>query len=130
MTMGSGKTVSPQSSHPFIGPTCFTNIWSPLELVNSVKLSVPCYSYTQEILEHQFEKKTRVFCSMLFSVLSTGGLYRKPYPTLVFKIHTRKIRETRKHESIHEYHFVERKNEGRKPDKNSSLRTKNLPHSH
>jgi hypothetical protein len=28
----------------------------------------------------------------------------------------------RKLESIHEYHSVERKNEGRKPDRNSSLR--------
>jgi hypothetical protein len=33
-----------------------------------------------------------------------------------------KIREIRKLESIHEQHFVERKNESRKPDKNSSLR--------
>jgi hypothetical protein len=33
-----------------------------------------------------------------------------------------KIRETIKLESIHEWHFVERENEGRMPDKNSSLR--------
>ncbi len=32
------------------------------------------------------------------------------------------IRETRKLEAIYGYHFVERKNECRKPDKNSSLR--------
>ncbi len=34
----------------------------------------------------------------------------------------KKIRETIKLESIHKWHFVERKTEGRKPDKNSSLR--------
>jgi hypothetical protein len=34
----------------------------------------------------------------------------------------KKIRETRKLGSIQEYHFVERKNGGIKPDKNSSLR--------
>ncbi len=33
----------------------------------------------------------------------------------------KKIRQTRKLESDHEEHFVERKNEDRKPDKNSSL---------
>jgi hypothetical protein len=87
MTMGSaGRIVSPHI--PFIGPTCFTNIWSALELVNSVKLSVRCYSYTQahsksghllgarlhcrhtiflaykywdEILGHQLEKKLESF---------------------------------------------------------------------
>ncbi len=37
-----------------------------------------------------------------------------------FKNPYRKIRETRKLESIHEYHCVERKNEGRKPMKNLS----------
>ncbi len=34
----------------------------------------------------------------------------------------KKICETRKLKSIHEKHFVEQKNEGRKSDKNSSLR--------
>ena len=34
----------------------------------------------------------------------------------------KKIPETRKLESFHERHFVERKNKGRKPDENSSLR--------
>ena len=32
------------------------------------------------------------------------------------------VRKTRKLESFHEKHFVERKNEGRKPDKNLCLR--------
>ncbi len=39
-----------------------------------------------------------------------------------FKNPYKKIRETRKLESIHEKHFVEWKNEDRKPHKNSSLR--------
>jgi hypothetical protein len=33
----------------------------------------------------------------------------------------KKIRKTRKLESIHEQYFVKRKNEGRKPDENWSL---------
>jgi hypothetical protein len=39
-----------------------------------------------------------------------------------FKNAYKKIREARKLKSIHKQHFVERKNEGRKPDKNSSLK--------
>jgi hypothetical protein len=30
------------------------------------------------ILGHLFDKKDTIFCSMLFTVLSTGGFYRKP----------------------------------------------------
>jgi hypothetical protein len=45
-----------------------------------------------------------------FHIPSTGS----------FVIH-KKSPETEKLESIRELHFVERKNEGRKPDKNSSL---------
>jgi hypothetical protein len=52
----------------------------------------------------------------------TRGFSRKPYSTLVLK-NIQKIRETRKLESIHEKHFVERKNEGRKPDKTQSENT-------
>jgi hypothetical protein len=59
---------------------------------------------------------------MLFTVSSTGGFYRKPYSALV-KNSIQKIRETRKLESIHEWRFVEQINEGRKPEKNSSLRS-------
>jgi hypothetical protein len=51
---------------------------------------------------------------MLFTVPSTGGLLRKPYSALVLKIHTQKIRETRKLECSHVQHSVEWKNEGRK----------------
>ena len=54
---------------------------------------------------------------MLFTVPSTGGFQRKTYSSLVLKILTKKLRETRKLESIHEEHFVERNNEDRKPDK-------------
>ncbi len=43
--------------------------------------------------------------------------FKKPYT---------KIRETRKLGSIHELHFVEWKDEDRKPDKNSSLRDSSL----
>ncbi len=57
--------------------------------------------------------------------LSTGGFLKKTRLHSGIKIHT-KICETRKLENklefINEYLLVERKNEGRKPDKNSSLR--------
>jgi hypothetical protein len=59
---------------------------------------------------------------VLFTVSPTGGFYRKPYSTLVLNIHTKKSTKQKELESLHEKHFVERKNEGRKPDKNSSLR--------
>jgi hypothetical protein len=39
-----------------------------------------------------------------------------------FRTLYKKLRETRKLESIYEKHIVEQKNQGRKPDKNSSLR--------
>ncbi len=35
------------------------------------------------ILRHDWQR-IRVFCSMLFTVSSTGGFYRKPYSTLVY----------------------------------------------
>jgi hypothetical protein len=38
-----------------------------------------------------------------------------------FKNPHKKIRETKQLEPIHEWHFVEQENEGRKPDKKSSL---------
>ena len=62
---------------------------------------------------------------MLFTVPSTGGYQRKPYSSLKFsgiKMSSQKFHETRKLESFYEHLFVERKNEGRKPDKNSNLR--------
>ncbi len=62
--------------------------------------------------------KTPVFCSMLFTVPSTSGFKKNPYSS-GFKNPYKKIRETRKIESIHELHFVWRKNDGRKPDKNA-----------
>jgi hypothetical protein len=49
-------------------------------------------------------------------------ILKKAILFLGFKNPCKKILETRKIESILEYHFVEQKNEGRKPDKNSSLR--------
>ncbi len=60
----------------------------------------PCYS--QSILPWRILKKTILFCDF-------KNLYKK-------------IRETRKLKSFHEKRFVERKNEGRKLDKNSNLR--------
>jgi hypothetical protein len=50
---------------------------------------------------------------MLFTVHSTGRFKRKADPCSGFKNSFKKIRETRKQESIHE----KLKNEGRKPYK-------------
>jgi hypothetical protein len=67
-------------------------------------------------------KTFKVICSLLFTVLSTGGFKKKKtILCLILKILT-KNSKTRKLESIHELHFVEWKNDGRKPDKNKSLR--------
>jgi hypothetical protein len=52
---------------------------------------------------------------MLFTVPSTGGFERKLYAFLVLSINTKKSAKQ-------EYHFVERKNEGRKLDTNLSMR--------
>jgi hypothetical protein len=54
--------------------------------------------------------------SSLLLHLLPADFYRKPYPTPFLKIRT-KIHETRNLESLHESHFVERKNEDRKPEK-------------
>ncbi len=51
---------------------------------------------------------------MLFTFPSTGGFYRKPYSNMVFKIHLKKSAK-KENSSLHEHHFVEWKNEGRKP---------------
>ncbi len=71
------------------------------------------------ILRHQLNKKTRVFCSTLFTVFLLADFKIKPDSILTFKIHAKNIRETKKAEPVREWHFVERKNEGRK---NSRLR--------
>jgi hypothetical protein len=52
--------------------------------------------------------------------LPTGGILKKTRLNSGFKNAYKNICKTRKTESMHEKHFVERKNEGRKPDKNSS----------
>jgi hypothetical protein len=57
-----------------------------------------------------------------FHSLFNWQILQKTIPYSGFKTPYKKIRETRKLESIHEKHFVEQKNEGRKLDKNSSLR--------
>jgi hypothetical protein len=48
--------------------------------------------------------------------------FKENHILLWLKKSLQKIRETRNLESIYEKHFVEWKNSGRKPDKNSSLR--------
>jgi hypothetical protein len=59
---------------------------------------------------------------MIFTVPSIGGFEIKPYSSLVLRILT-KYPRNKKLESIHEYNFVERKNEGTKRDRNSNPKT-------
>jgi hypothetical protein len=56
---------------------------------------------------------------LLFTVPSTGGFKKKTILFSGFKNPYKKISKTRKLESIHELHFLKRKNDGRKPDKNA-----------
>ncbi len=58
--------------------------------------------------------------------LSTGGFINKARLCFGFKNTYKKNRKTGKLEPIREYHFVERKNEGRKPYKLESEKTRGL----
>jgi hypothetical protein len=71
-----------------------------------------------KILGHHFNKGS----ILLLHAIHSPFYWRMLTKTILFSGPYKKIRKTRKLESIHKYHFVERKNEGRKPDKNSSLR--------
>ncbi len=62
------------------------------------------------ILGHQFDKRIESLLHAIHIPFYCRGFDRKPYSTLVLKITYKKIRETRKLESVHEWHFVERKN--------------------
>ncbi len=76
--------------------------------------------YWDGILGHQFDKKSSLFFNAIQSV-STGAFKTKPESSLVLKIHAKNPRnkKTRVYSWIA---LVKRKNEGRKPDKNLSLR--------
>jgi hypothetical protein len=54
------------------------------------------------ILGHQFNKRLESFAPCYSQSLLLADFKRKPYSPLVLKILTKKIRETRKLESIHE----------------------------
>jgi hypothetical protein len=75
-----------------------------------------------EFLDMNLTKDLRLLLHAIHSLYTTGVFYWKPYSTLVLITPRKKIHETRKLESFHELQFGEQKNEGRKPDKNSSLR--------
>ncbi len=70
-------------------------------------------------LGHQLDKKTRVCSSMLFTVFLLVVFKRKPDSILALKMHAKNIRETKKAEPIHEWHFVERKTQLKLPFKTS-----------
>jgi hypothetical protein len=60
------------------------------------------FGFRDGILETTIKPKTRVFCSMLFTVPSTGGFLKKTILFSCFKQCLQKIRETSKLESIYE----------------------------
>ncbi len=64
--------------------------------------------------------KMRVFCSHSIYSLSTGGFFKKTMQTLLW--FSKYIQKNPRNKFIHEQHFTEKKNEGRKPDKDLSLR--------
>ncbi len=74
--------------------------------------------YRDGILGHQFDKILEYFAPCYSqSLLQYWWILKKIIHFSSFKNPYKKIRETRKLESIHRQHFVERKNEDRKPDK-------------
>jgi hypothetical protein len=74
-----------------------------------------------EFLDINLTKDSSLLLHAIHS-LFTGGFLMKIRLSSSFKNTYKKIRETRKLESIREQHFVERKNEASKPDKDLSLR--------
>ncbi len=65
-------------------------------------------------------KKIQAFCSMQFTVPSTGGCYRKQYSTLGLKIHTKKSAK-QENSSLFLNSICRTEKRGQKPDKNLSL---------
>ncbi len=74
-----------------------------------------------EFLDINLKKESSLVLHAIH-ITSTVRIYRKPLSTQVLKIR-KKIRETRKLESIHKKHFIERKKQGMKVRKNLSLRS-------
>jgi hypothetical protein len=81
---------------------------------------ITCGESRDGIHGHQFNKRLE----LLHAIHSPFYLWilKKTILFSGFKNPYKKIRETRKLESIHRWLFVEGKNEGGKPDKNSSQR--------
>ncbi len=75
-------------------------------------------NFRDGILGHQSNKRLESFAPCLSP---SGG-----FNETKFKDPYKKIRETRKFESIHQKHFVEQKNKGRKTDKSSRLEDSSL----
>jgi hypothetical protein len=87
---------------------------------------VPCYASHTVDAEYLGEAGPEMeFLDVNLTKDSSLLLHAIHSPFLLYsglKKNIKKIRETRKLEFVHEKHSVERKNEGRKPDKNPSLR--------
>jgi hypothetical protein len=83
--------------------------------------SLCCLDYLARdgILRHQFDKRLKSFAPCYSQSLLVADFTENHSGLKIEK----KNHKTRKLESIHEQHFVEWKNEDRKPDKKSSLRS-------
>jgi hypothetical protein len=76
---------------------------------------------------NQFDKRLESFApSFSQSLLLYRQILQKPDSILVLKIHTKKSAEQENWSLFMNGKFIERKNEGRKLDKNSSLMPRNL----
>jgi hypothetical protein len=84
--------------------------------------TVPCISDPNPhgILGNKFNKRLEYFASCDYSLLLVD--FKENQTLLLCKKSSQKNLRNRKTLSIHETHFVERKNKSRKPDKNSSFR--------
>jgi hypothetical protein len=73
--------------------TSFTMHNSPIQsLHEGIVYSKPGFIFQQMEFLNISYINDRVFFSMLFPIPSTGGFYKKPYSSLVFKIHTKNPR--------------------------------------
>jgi hypothetical protein len=79
------------------------------------------FSPEMEFLDISYTKDSSLFLQAIH-IPFYWRILKKTIPFSGFKNPCKKIFETRKLDSTYEWHFVERKNEGRKPEKNSSLR--------
>jgi hypothetical protein len=105
---------SPKRNKVFLAASTINCCFNGFLFLGQFKLSPE-----MEFLDIKFNKRLEFFAPC-FSQYLLQAVFKgsHAYSCLVLKILTKK---SAKQGSFHEKHFVERKNEDRKPDKNSSL---------